>query len=376
MKKEETLTVGQFAETEKDTKAGSTAMYLVDKHGCPACGNLTKYELKEPTMPAVSTCSHVTHLEKKSGMKVNIWTFQYTYPLKKPEAAKSERKSARGEKPPDPGHAMKGAKDAMNEPRHAMEKNVFFLESCTQKIPTREMLPEKRKCPKCGKKIQETGSSWYYSTYSHINSWDPCRYSETVYVAPSCLFNDGWSTVPFVPRIWALSGELDHDLAELGALYSSRNPPKPSVLSSGKEEEKIERPGYPLFDNTAGKTYWSCQCPICGMTNEIEASLGKDKKDKWVPLQAGSPMARTCSHYSGRLLMRYNPPFYFTKGPNDKLLVEKAAGKSAPKAVPATPAKGPAHPPKQEKEKRPLSRMKATVQKDLFSFFPQEASAW
>lgn len=353
MKKQEAITVGQFATIRTYRGRGNELMgkELIDKKGCPSCGSITRYELKRPTMPAISTCSHVSGLESKGSAKKEIWLIKYTYASKEPPRPKKKPSSAGREK-------------------------VFFLDRCSQKIPIKAMLPDRRKCPKCGKKIQETGSSWYYSTYSHINSWDPCRYSETVYVAPSCLFNDGWSTVPFVPRIWALSGELDHDLAELGALYSSRNPPKPSVLSSGKEEEKIERPGYPRFDNTAGKTYWSCQCPICGMTNEIEASLGKDKKDKWVPLQAGSPMARTCSHYSGRLLMRYNPPFYFTKGPNDKLLVEKAAGKSAPKAVPATPAKGPAHPPKQEKEKRPLSRMKATVQKDLFSFFPQEASAW
>ena len=78
-KEEKPITVGQFARIEKDRRPGFGTRWLVDKQGCPACGNITKYELKPPTFPAVSSCKHFSRLTKKDGWKEDTWIFEYTY---------------------------------------------------------------------------------------------------------------------------------------------------------------------------------------------------------------------------------------------------------------------------------------------------------
>ena len=82
MKSKETIRVGQFARIEEDKRPGFHTKFLVDRQGCPACGNITKYELKPPTMPAVSVCEHCKGLEdggKALGSGEQIWIFNYTY---------------------------------------------------------------------------------------------------------------------------------------------------------------------------------------------------------------------------------------------------------------------------------------------------------
>ena len=73
------ITVGQFAQVEEDSRPGFKTRWIVDKHGCPACGNITKYELKLPTMPIVSTCSHCTGYDHRPVAGKDIWIFNYHY---------------------------------------------------------------------------------------------------------------------------------------------------------------------------------------------------------------------------------------------------------------------------------------------------------
>ena len=86
MKKQEAITVGQFATIRTYRGRGNELMgkELIDKKGCPSCGSITRYELKRPTMPAISTCSHVSGLESKGSAKKEIWLIRYTYAPKEP----------------------------------------------------------------------------------------------------------------------------------------------------------------------------------------------------------------------------------------------------------------------------------------------------
>ena len=80
MKSKETIRVGQFARIEEDKRPGFSAKFLIDRQGCPSCGNITIYELKPPTMPAVSTCPHCAGPEeKKISSGEPTWMFNYTY---------------------------------------------------------------------------------------------------------------------------------------------------------------------------------------------------------------------------------------------------------------------------------------------------------
>ena len=80
MNTKEAIRVSQFARIEGDKNPGFKAKFLVDRQGCPACGNITKYELKPPTMPAVSTCQHCRGPEeKKLSAREPMWLFNYTY---------------------------------------------------------------------------------------------------------------------------------------------------------------------------------------------------------------------------------------------------------------------------------------------------------
>ena len=105
MKSKETIRVGQFARIEEDKRSGFNAKFLVDRQGCPACGNITKYELKPPTMPAVSTCPHCTGPEeKKFSSGEPTWMFNYTYIPQLEEKvqnkqSREERRHIRGREP-------------------------------------------------------------------------------------------------------------------------------------------------------------------------------------------------------------------------------------------------------------------------------------
>ena len=97
MKSRETPTrIGQFARIEEDKRPGFHTKFLVDRQGCPACGNITRYELKPPTMPAVSTCPHCTGPEeKKFSSGEPTWMFNYTYIPQFEEKVQNKQKPKR-----------------------------------------------------------------------------------------------------------------------------------------------------------------------------------------------------------------------------------------------------------------------------------------
>ena len=320
--------------------------------------------------------------------------------------------------------AAKGCKRPINQIRDA--KNIFFLEKCSQKIPTDEMLPLKRKCPKCKGKIEQTGGSWNTVTYRHSGLQDTsCNYWDEIFKAPSCrlVCSLEHEREPWVPKIWGresirpenLLEHLDRDLREMEDLYSSREakvlesaavntkkaPQKPKQEKKPavprEESEEIERPGYPRHSPEDGKDYWSVFCPVCGEINEIEAVYDevvdtiskKITRKGWVP-KAG-PMAKQCKHFSSRVLMRYNPDYYFRKKPGELTLLEKAeqkaekleaAKKAQPepqkqKINPPPPDYGHYHPvPESRKRKRkPVYHNPNSRQEDLFKFFPQSQTS-
>ena len=74
------IDVGQLLQLEEDKRKGFNTKWLVDKQGCPACGNHTKYELKKPHLPQVSACEHVRNLtEQHEG----IYVVRYHYQIEK-----------------------------------------------------------------------------------------------------------------------------------------------------------------------------------------------------------------------------------------------------------------------------------------------------
>ncbi len=77
--KKGTLSINQEATIIEDVRQGFKTKWLVDEHGCPACGAITKYEYKPPTMPAVNVCKHCTGPSKKDKGKGTTWTIKYTY---------------------------------------------------------------------------------------------------------------------------------------------------------------------------------------------------------------------------------------------------------------------------------------------------------
>ena len=221
MKKQEAITVGQFATIRTYRGRGKELMgkELIDKKGCPSCGSITRYELKRPTMPAISTCSHVSGLESKGSAKKEIWLIKYTYAPKEPPRPKKKPSSAGREK-------------------------VFFLDRCSQKIPIKAMLPDRRKCPECGKKTQDCGGSWNSVHYAHLYPGE-CGYRETVYVAPSCSLGDSdYAAGILAPTLWREQENLDRDLGEMGVLYSVRDIQAPTRENREKDRnEKTIKPG-------------------------------------------------------------------------------------------------------------------------------------
>ncbi len=96
----ETVNVSQFARIVEDERPGFDTKWLVDKHGCPTCGNITKYELKLPTMPAVNVCKHCTGISNRGNSTEAIWAFDYRHEVEK-------KKKTAAAKPGEPNHCIK-----------------------------------------------------------------------------------------------------------------------------------------------------------------------------------------------------------------------------------------------------------------------------
>ena len=75
-----TISINQAATIIEDVRQGFKTKWLVDEHGCPACGAITKFEYKPPTMPAVRVCKHCTGPSNKEIGSSSSWTINYTYP--------------------------------------------------------------------------------------------------------------------------------------------------------------------------------------------------------------------------------------------------------------------------------------------------------
>jgi hypothetical protein len=134
MKSRETpIRIGQFARIEEDKRPGFHTKFLVDRQGCPACGNITRYEVKPPTMPAVSTCEHCTGLEnggKALGSGDEIWIFNYTYT---PHTDKSHSQAPKK----DPDFVFTLTKNGTTGQPFTIsvthQHGLLFEESCTQR---------------------------------------------------------------------------------------------------------------------------------------------------------------------------------------------------------------------------------------------------
>ena len=331
----ETLHVSHISSLQLDVRKGFNTKWLFDFEGCPECGINTKVEIKPPSMPVVTACEHFRGPEKKAGKAEDVWILNYEIPDRKkkktpaaepgesnhcikphphagscklqhpekcpdckyessdpqkllihgdkcPGKKKTEKSPRIGEqkpdsvnrdikgpeKPPESVNAYKGYHG--NKLRDA--KNIFFLEKCSQKIPTYEMLPKTRKCPKCGKKLEITGSSWDDRTYNHVSRID-CSYSETIFIAPSSELKGGldheWyikmGKDPWAARIWGREGSirpenflklLDLDLKEMGDLYSSRETKvhENAPVSTKKAPKDSNRPYHPIKAGKKGST--------------------------------------------------------------------------------------------------------------------------
>ena len=66
MKKTEEVVVSHFLHKDKKKKSGFNITYMVDREGCPACGNRTIYELKPPYFPQIKACEHVRGLDRRN----------------------------------------------------------------------------------------------------------------------------------------------------------------------------------------------------------------------------------------------------------------------------------------------------------------------
>lgn len=260
--KTETVTVAHFASFQMDVRKGFDTRWLIDMKGCPACGIYTKVEIKPPTMPVVKACKHFKGPERVEGTKDESWNLKYEYQVEKKSRSK---KTAAGKKPKKVPESASTDTDKVIpctlEHPHAgphkppkPEAETFFLTKCRQKIPTEEMLPAKRKCPKCGKKtLVKNGGSWTVAEYSHMTM--ECNYREKIYIVPTDIdydfmdlpwgkrieamekavseektFLDPFGPSGFIPEIWGMwygrrddfTADLSRDLEKVAEIYSGR----------------------------------------------------------------------------------------------------------------------------------------------------------
>ena len=109
MKKMEGLDVEQFLRKEKNPRKGFNNIWLVDRQGCPACGNRTTYELKPPNFPQVHVCEHVRGLDRRNEGD-GIYLVKYHYLIEVIKRPRKHRDNILGNIQAIPGRIRKKQK--------------------------------------------------------------------------------------------------------------------------------------------------------------------------------------------------------------------------------------------------------------------------